>query len=86
MYNNILSLYSKEDTVMAQICSKCGVKMKKRDWSGEWECPKCGTVRVDHSEDEYEYDSLYNDRPDYCKACDGDTYPSCVDGCPLANR
>lgn len=58
--------------------------MKKCDWSGEWECLTCGTVRVDHSEDEYEYDALYNDRPDYCKACDGDTYPSCVDGCPLS--
>lgn len=71
---------------MAQICSKCGVKMKSRGFVGEWECPKCGIVTVDHSQDEYEYENLYNDRPDYCNACDGDTYPLCLDGCPLANN
>ena len=71
---------------MGEICSKCGVKMKKRDWPGEWECPKCGIVLVDHSQDEYEYESLYSDRPDYCNTCDSNTYPSCMDGCSVTNE
>ena len=61
--------------------------MKRRPgFSGEWECPDCGNIRVNHGSDEYEYDNLYNGRPNYCKSCDGDMYPICIDGCPLANK
>ena len=83
MYNGIWELYSEEDTIMAQNCSRCGSKMKKRDWPGEWECPKCGMVHIDHSEDDYAYENVFFERPEYCNACDSDTYPACMDGCPL---
>ena len=47
-------------------------------WEGEL------TVLIDHTEDEYEYDNLYDDKPNCCPSCSKEmSYPECVSGCSL---
>jgi len=75
--------FFKEDIEMSQICT-CGAKMKKSEWPGQWRCENCGTVLINHNDDEYEYDNLYNDKPNCCQSCSNEMiYPECVSGCSL---
>ncbi len=69
---------------MAEICSECNTEMVDEGFD-QWRCPKYGWVTI-HHEEEDDYDELYEEKPECCIACDGDTYPDCMGGCPLIDE